>query len=81
MKLNQTISFHSVGYSNVPGQNLDTVCSLPESCPFILGAYNLRPANRKHRRRIPHSERFEHEELVVEIITDHGQAELCFSAQ
>ena len=81
MKLNQAISFHSLVHSYVPGQNLETVSSLPESYPFILGAYNLRPANRKHRRRIPHSERFEHENLVMETVADHGQAELCFSVQ
>ena len=81
MKLNQAISFHSLVNSDVPGQHLDTVCSLPESYPFILSAYNLRPANREHRRRIPHSERFKHEELVMEIVADHGQAELCFRVQ
>src|ERR1700733_9368526 len=81
MKLNQAISFHSLVHSYVPGQNLDSVSFLPDSYPPVFGAYNLRQANRKHRGRIPHSERFEREELVMEIIAHHGQAELCFSAQ
>jgi hypothetical protein len=79
IKLNQAISFHSLVHSYVPGQNLDTVSSLPNAYPPIPGAYNLCQANRKHRGRIPHFERFEHEELVMEMAADRGQAEFCLS--
>ena len=79
MKFNQTISFHSLVHSYVPGQNLDTVSSLPDAYPPIPGAYNLSQANRKHWGRIPYSERFEHEKLMMEMAADRGQAEFCFS--
>ena len=79
MKLNQAISFHSLVHSYVPGQNLDSVSFLPDSYPPVFGAYNLRQANRKHRGRIPYSERFEHVELVIKMAADYGQAEVCFN--